>query len=196
MQLDTLKPGFNLPSFNLAMKRYLCGYLTIIALSLAGCTELRSPQEIAEPLKAVVLDDKVTIVAGQTVYVPIYSHIYTVERSRTWDLTATLSIRNTDLTHPIIITSVSYYGTNGTLIRKYLEQPVELNPLAATDFVVDQADASGGVGAAFVVEWVTQEQVSMPVIEAVMINTVGNQGISFVSPGRVIKSQGESDVVK
>lgn len=120
---------------------------------------------------------------------PVYAYIYTGEQNRTWDLTTTLSVRNTDQTHPIIIRSVDYFAGNGTLVRNYLEQPVELNPLAATEFVVAQADRSGGVGASFVVEWVAQTTVSAPVVEAVMINTLGNQGLSFVSPGRVIKSR-------
>lgn len=105
------------------------------------------------------------------------------------NLTATLSIRNTDLTHPLIVKSVNYYGSDGQFIRQYLEQPGALGPLASANFVVNQEDTSGGAGAAFVVEWVAQTAVSAPVIEAVMINTSGNQGISFISPGRVIKNQ-------
>jgi hypothetical protein len=70
-----------------------------------------------------------------------------------------------------------------------LEQPVELGPLASASFVVNQEDTSGGSGAAFVVEWVARQQISAPVIEGVMINTAGNQGLSFISPGRVIKSR-------
>jgi len=174
------------------MKQHLCFYLGIAVVAVAGCTSLQTPQAIqssaAQP-KVVTLDNTVKIIAGQTVYVPIYSHIYTVERERTWNLTATLSVRNTDINYPIIVTSTNYYGSDGVLIRKHLEQPIELKPLASTDFVVDQDDITGGVGAAFIVEWVAQSQVSSPVVEAVMINTVGNQGLSFVSNGRVIKSQ-------
>lgn len=164
----------------------------LLAVLLTACTSSETPAKLDPPLKAVVLDSTVKIVAGQTVYVPVYSHIYTWERSRTMNLTATLSVRNTDLTHSIILASINYYDSNGASIRKYLEQPVELRPLAATSFLVDQEDTSGGSGAAFVVEWVTQKEVSVPVIEAVMISTSGNQGISFVSPGRVIKSRGDS----
>lgn len=105
------------------------------------------------------------------------------------ELTTTLSLRNTDQTNPIILTVVTYHDSNGKLVHNYLEKPVELGPLASTSFVVDQADTRGGSGAAFVVEWVTQKEVSMPVVEAVMINAGGNQGIALISPGRVIKSR-------
>lgn len=165
-------------------------WFVLTVACLTACTAASGPPPpAAADLKVVTLDDSVKIVAGQTLYVPVYAYIYTGEQNRTWDLTATLSVRNTDQTHPIIIRSVDYFAGNGTLVRNYLEQPVELNPLAATEFVVAQADRSGGVGASFVVEWVAQTTVSAPVVEAVMINTLGNQGLSFVSPGRVIKNR-------
>ncbi|MBD2089829.1 DUF3124 domain-containing protein [Microcoleus sp. FACHB-1515] len=170
------------------MKQFLCSCVVLVIL-LTACTTSEPPADPIADLKPITLDSTVKIVAGQTVYVPIYSHIYTWERSRTMDLTATLSVRNTDLANPIILTAVNYYDSNGKLVRNYLEQPAEISPMASTSFVVDQADASGGSGAAFIVEWVTEKQVSTPVIEAVMINAAGNQGVSFVSPGRVIKSQ-------
>jgi hypothetical protein len=174
------------------MKRSLyCVFLTVMAL-LTACTSSQAPPEPTALLKTVTLDATVKLVAGQTVYVPIYSQIYMWDQRRTMDLSATLSIRNTDLTHPIIISRVSYYDNNGKLIREYLAKPVELNPLASTSFVIEQEDTAGGVGAAFVVEWVAPKQVSAPVIESVMINTSGNQGLSFVSPGRVIKTRGVS----
>jgi len=174
------------------MKRYLCNYIVPLLVLLTACTPPEKPTEPAIKLKTVTLDNTVKIIGGQTVYIPIYSQIYIWERSRTMELTSTLSFRNTDLTHPIIIVSVNYYDSNGKLVRKYLKQPVELPRLASTNFIVDQEDTSGGAGASFVVEWVTQKQVSVPVIEAVMINAGGNQGISLLSPGRVIKTRTNS----
>lgn len=171
------------------MKRYLYNYIVPLLVLLTACTAPEKPIEPTTQLKAVTLGNTIKIIGGQTVYVPIYSHIYVWERGRTMDLTSTLSVRNTDLTHPIIITSANYYDSNGKLVRKFLKQPVELPRLASTNFIVDQEDTSGGSGASFVVEWVTQKQTSVPVIEAVMINAGGNQGISLISPGRVIKTR-------
>lgn len=169
------------------MKRYCCAAIAVLLLT--ACTPSNPSAAPVPKLNTVTLDKSVKIVAGQTVYVPIYSHIYMVEQSRTMNLTATLSVRNTDLSDRLIIAAVNYYDSNGKLVRKYLEQPVEIKPLASASFVVDQEETSGGVGAAFIVEWVAQKKVSAPVIESVMINTGGNQGISFISPGRVIKSR-------
>ncbi|MDD5500799.1 MAG: DUF3124 domain-containing protein, partial [Candidatus Omnitrophica bacterium] len=44
-----------------------------------------------------------------------------------------------------------------------------------------------GTGAKFIVEWVSETDVVSPIVEAVMVTIKGGQGISFISPGRVIK---------
>ncbi len=103
------------------------------------------------------------------------------------NLSATLSIRNTDLTNSIIITSVRYYDSDGKLIRQDIKSPVELKPLASTDFFIAADDTSGGSGANFIVEWVAEKTVYEPVIEAIMISTSSSQGISFVSPAKILK---------
>jgi hypothetical protein len=126
---------------------------------------------------------------GQMIYVPVYSHIFIRDHSRSINLTATLSIRNTDLQNPIRITSARYYGTNGALVREYVKEPLRLSPMASTDFVVAEEDTSGGSGANFIVEWGADVEVTEPVVEAVMIGTASQQGISFISAGRVLKEQ-------
>lgn len=172
-------------------------YLAIILILLTSCQSLNSsPQQqtttkstISSP-KVVTLDKSFQKVAGQTIYVPVYSEIYHHNRQEVFYLAATLSIRNTDLIHPIIITSVRYYDTNGKLVKQYLEKPIQLDALAATDFFVTRDDNSGGVGANFIVEWVAATEISTPIVEAVMIGTDFQQGISFISPGKVIKDEG------
>jgi hypothetical protein len=171
------------------MRHLLSSCLLMVVLLLLGCEPVPKtlpPKYI--PLKAVSVDSA-KIVAGQTVYVPIYSQIYMWDQNRTMELTATLSVRNTDATYPLILSSVNYYDTNGKLVRQYQTQPGELGPLSATSFVVNQEDNTGGTGASFVVEWVAQQPITSPVIEAIMINTSGNQGLSLISTGRVIKSR-------
>lgn len=173
--------------------KYRYFYLAIAVL-IASCTspELSpSPQSDNQAnqskLKMVRVDKK-SIVIGQTIYVPIYSHIYHEDEHKILNLAATLSIRNTDLTNLMIITSVRYYNSDGKLVRQYITQPVQLGAMASTDFVVARTDSSGGVGANFIVEWVAEKEISEPVVEAVMIGTESSQGISFISSGRVIKS--------
>lgn len=123
---------------------------------------------------------------GQTVYVPVYSHIYVV-RGHTFDLGICLSIRNTDPTHPITILSANYHDTEGNLVRGYVERPIELKPLASTDFFVSELDTAGGLGASFLVKWKSTSKVNEPIVEGVMAGTRSGQGISFVSRGKAIK---------
>lgn len=178
------------------LKQHLWVCWAIAAIILTSCSAQTAPRrqqsdtEREAPLRAVTLN-KIKVVMGQTVYVPIYSHIYYYNsQAHVMNLSATLSIRNTDLTNSIIITSVRYYDTSGQLIRQDIKSPVELKPLASTDFFIAADDTSGGSGANFIVEWVAEKTVYEPVIEAIMISTSSSQGISFVSPSKVLKQHG------
>lgn len=122
---------------------------------------------------------------GQTVYVPVYSHIY-IQDGRAYRLAATLSLRNTDTANPMVVTSVGYYDTDGKLVRNYLEQPLKIAPLATSEFFVEEKDVHGGSGAKFIVEWTAQTVIQPPIIETIMIGAEGQQGISFARSGVVI----------
>ena len=131
-------------------------------------------------------DREVTSV-GQMVYVPVYSHIYQQDRKKTFNLTATLSIRNTDPYRSMGISEITYFDSNGNLVEQYLDSTLTLSPLSSTSFVVEESDLRGGVGANFIVNWQSDKSVTPPVIEAVMISTSQQQGISFLSEGRVLQ---------
>ena len=147
-----------------------------LAMMLAGI--LTSAVRAAEDIK---------LTTGQTVYVPIYSHIYSGAKSRPFDLTATLSVRNTDRKNSITITSVAYYDTDGNLIKEYLDAPIKLKALASARYIIPEGDKTGGSGANFIVKWKSTAAVNPPIIEGVMIGTKSGQGISFICDGRVIK---------
>lgn len=130
--------------------------------------------------------DEIHLSKGQTVYVPAYSHIYSGNRESPFLLTVTLSIRNIDLNHQITITAVDFYETQGKFLKKYLDKPVRLGPLESTRYIVPQKDKTGGSGANFLVEWKSEKAANPPIIEAVMIGTQFQQGISFTSRGQAI----------
>jgi hypothetical protein len=124
---------------------------------------------------------------GQTVYVSIYSHIYSGLKARPFDLAAILSIRNTDINQAVTIVSAKYYDTDGELLKEYLNEPLQLKALASTRYIIKEGDKAGGSGANFIVKWKSEKKVNPPIIEAVMIGTHSGQGISFVSRGQVLK---------
>lgn len=124
--------------------------------------------------------------SGQHLYVPVYSHIYIGNKERPFNLAVTLSIRNIDPRAAFRLAAVDYYDTEGRLVRRYLEAPRELGPLASVRFVVAETDAEGGSGANFLVRWEADAPMNAPVVEAVMIGAQSGQGISFTSQAREI----------
>ena len=152
----------------------VCSILGAVVLLIGLSTGARADSEIA-------------LSAGQTVYVPIYSHIYSGLKGNPFNLAATLSIRNTDLKHSITLVSVKFYDSDGKLVKEYLDNPAELKAMASTRYILTESDAGGGSGANFLVKWISRTKINPPLIEAVMIGTRSGQGISFVSRGRVIE---------
>lgn len=121
---------------------------------------------------------------GQSVYVPVYSHIYYGDREKEFNLTATLSIRNTNLDKTIMLHTIDYFDSNGKLLKKYLETPIVLKKFSTIRYVIKAKDKSGGSGAKFIVRWKSKVLSNAPLIEAIMISTQSGQGISFVSRGQ------------
>jgi len=125
---------------------------------------------------------------GQIVYVPAYSHVYHQD-GKPHLLTVTLSVRNTSRQQAIVLSSVRYYDTSGKELKSYLESSLEISALETVEFLVEREDFTGGSGANFLVEWTANQSVSEPIIEAIMIDTSGQQGISFARTGRVIEER-------
>lgn len=124
---------------------------------------------------------------GQVLYVPVYSHIFHRSADRTFDLTTTLSIRNTSATASLTIDAVDYFDSEGTILKSYVEHPRRIGPLASTFVVIEERDRTGGVGANFMVTWQAAGEITPPLVEAVMISTHSGQGVSFTSPARVLQ---------
>ena len=128
------------------------------------------------------------VAAGQVVYVPAYSHVYTADNAEPLNLAMTLFVRNTDPARSIILTRVEYFDSGGKRLRELLPKPLQIGPMASVDFFVEESDESGGASPSLVVRWAATEPTSNPVVESVMIGTAGTQGISFTAQGRAISS--------
>lgn len=128
-----------------------------------------------------------SIAAGEYVYVPVYSSIYYRDSSKVYNLTVTLGIRNIDTVNDIYIQEINYNNSRGESVKKFLSRPIKVNPLETFDLVIAEDDISGGIGANFIVKWVSKSSVQSPLIEAVMISIRQGVGLSFVETGRVIR---------
>lgn len=124
---------------------------------------------------------------GRTVYVPVYSLVYTGDRAVPVNLASTLSIRNTDPKNSIRVDSAEYYSSTGQLIKKTLSKPLILAPLASTSIFIQERDTSGGFSTSFLVRWEADKDVSSPIIECVNIGAYSGLGISFVTMGKEIR---------
>ena len=160
------------------------GYLNTRLGSIEDQLKFRPPTPGSRLGKPVIPEQ---IAREQTVYVPVYSHIFS-SGGKPFLVEATLSIRNTDLDAPITLTSVRYYSSKGILIDDYLKKPLRLEPLESTEFLVKKQDTRGGVGANFIVEWVAETDVNEPIVEAIMVGISQSYSISFSSSGRALRT--------
>ena len=68
-----------------------------------------------------------------------------------------------------------------------LAGPVALKSFGTVEMFVPRDDLRGGTGANFVVEWAAEGATSEPVIETVMMGSMGATSYSFVSQGRSVR---------
>jgi hypothetical protein len=126
----------------------------------------------------------IDISESQTVYVPIYTHVETVDGKQPLDFT--LAIRNSDPDHAIVITSTRFYDGKGKLVKSYHDgSSIELAPLEARTVVVKHSSIRDiGPAANFIVNWKSTVPVYEPVIDAVMFGFVDGKSMTFNSVGR------------
>jgi uncharacterized protein DUF3124 len=154
------------------MQRFLVALMLLLAGSPAGAAGL-SP--------------------GQTIYVPVYSHVWHGNldgsgKPAMLPLSVMLSIRNVNPEHAITVRAVRYYDTDGKLLKEFYKEPKTLAPLQSTDVFVENKDMTGGAGANFLVLWDAESPVNAPIVEAVHAYFFGTQSLVFTSPGQAIES--------
>jgi len=123
--------------------------IAFIGLILAGCSDDKTDNEQVKKITKhydyfyTYKGDINEYKKMHTVYLPVYSHVYTSEEKNE-PMGITLSIRNTDRKESLLLNEISYYNTAGDLIEGYIETSYILKPMASIEFVVDLADMRGG----------------------------------------------------
>ena len=123
---------------------------------------------------------------GQTLYLPIYSHIWHGDSDRSGQPTKTLvsvsvSIRNTDAKQAIRITSAQYFDTDGKELREYLNAPKVIGPMGTYELFVPRNDDTGGSGANFVIAWKADKPASVPLVQGLHANMPAGRSIAFTT---------------
>lgn len=133
--------------------------------------------------------------AGQTLYLPIYSHLYhgdvhpkTGKPSETL-VSTHVSIRNTDPAAGMKVTSARYYDTNGKLLREYVPTPRPIAPLGTLELYLPRSDSSGGSGANFLIEWSAEKPINAPLVEALHADIREARTLLFVTTARPIRTR-------
>lgn len=161
--------------------------LVLVIALFASCTSTSVPETKHHSDYHFANVDRSKLKRQEQVYIPIYSDIYYVDSKHTFSLTATLSIRNTSFKDSIYVFSIDYYNSAGQKVRRYNESTLLLKPMESVEFVVENKDDTGGVGANFVVEWGARLGAQKPFFQGIMIGTTGQQGISFTTEGIVVE---------
>ena len=125
----------------------------------------------------------------QTDYIPLYSDIYHRDGTRRIGLTSTLSIRNTSMRDSVFIFGARYNDSYGKELKQYVDKTILIKPLEAIEFVVAEHEDIGGAGASFLLKWGAAANADQLLVQAVMIGTSDNLGISFVTSAKKISPQ-------
>lgn len=166
-------------------------YILIIGLLLISCqTNQKAPDPLEDKVIPMVnwqdkyydFQDTDKLYRGSS-YLSVYSEIYMYSGTKTYNLTATVSLKNIYPKDSVYITKASYYNTQGELIQTYVNRPIVLKPMETLEIVIGQKDTKGGSGGNFYFDWSTTKEHLEPHFEAVMISTTGQQGLSFTSQG-------------
>jgi hypothetical protein len=144
---------------------------------------------------AVSAQDVPPLSAGQSLYLPVYSHLYHGEvNPKTGKPSETLvsthvSIRNTDMKTALKVASARYYNTEGKLLREFLAAPQTLPPLGTYELYIPRSDSSGGSGANFIIEWSAEKQINPPLVEALHADIREARTLIFVTTARPIQAR-------
>lgn len=171
-------------------------WAVVLVAAIAACEAPRTgpvgqPLHIDVAAPVVAADALAAMVwkKGELLYVPAYSSIYATSAHRTLPLTVTLSVRNVDPDHEIVLRSARYFDTAGKLLKENVPAARLLPPLATYEHVVEFTDETGGTGANFLVEWTSTDAAAVsPLVETVHLQTVSGRGVSFTSRGVVVKA--------
>lgn len=137
--------------------------------------------------------DEPALSKGQTLYLPIYSHVWHGDlKAGGYPLkslvSALVSIRNTDLKHPIRVLSARYFDTGGKPLHEHIAAAKIIPPMGTYELYVERKESAGGSGANFVILWEAAMPANLPVVEAVHADIQGHRTLSFITTARAIRT--------
>jgi len=132
-----------------------------------------------------------TLAVSGAFYAPVYSSVAMSQRRLRADFSVTLSVHNASETRPLVLKRIAYFDTTGKMVESYLKAPVALKPFATVEVSIAANDVRGGTGANFIVDWAASGDIAEPVVEALMVGSVGPGHYAFISQGRPVRLVGK-----
>lgn len=165
--------------------------LIILSIIFSGCKPDQTVEDEINAntewkLRAVKLPLEKIKDKGST-YLAVHSQVYSKNAHTMVGLTVTVSMRNTSLTDSAYVLSAKSYDTHGEMIRSYIENPIFILPMETLEIVIPELNIDGGAGGNFIFDWATTNSKFEPIFDAVMISTLGQQGLSFSTQGTRIE---------
>jgi len=133
-----------------------------------------------------------TLVVSGAFYVPVYSSVAMSQGRLRADFSVTLNVHNASETRPLVLKRIAYFDTTGKMVESYLKAPVALKPFATVEVSIAANDVRGGTGANFIVDWAATSDIAEPVVEALMVGSVGPGHYAFISQGRPVRLVGKN----
>lgn len=131
---------------------------------------------------------------GQALFLPIYSHMLYGNIGRSGNtskvqLSAMVSIRNTDPKRPLRVLSARYYETQGKFLREYVPAPVTVAPFGTLELFVELHDESGGSGANFLIKWEADAAINPPLVEALHANMDSGKAVILTTQAVPVQTE-------
>ncbi len=180
--------------------QYLLILLSVFIVCILSCYT-SDPNKAADGLDAIErnTDHSIAPIVAQkytdTTYISAYSEIYSQSVLKTIPLTIILSIRSGSFTDTTIINKITYYDTDGKIVKEYLKKPVRLKPMQSIDYIVAIPKTTegiptnrGGTGAHFIVDWGAKYN-TQPIMQCIMHGSHGSNSVSFMVPGKSISTR-------
>lgn len=151
------------------MKKTICA-LAMVSLTLLYFAAAAAAKEPPVPVK------------GQTLYLPLVSHVFLGAKNKRYELTKTFTFRNRDRKKSITLVSIEYFNHEGANLGKLMDSPRVLKPLASFQMPVASPQKEGGKNKGapcLIIKWKAAKPVIPPLVQCIMIGATGQQGISF-----------------
>ena len=161
----------------------------VLTISILACTDSRTQQrDLHFKMENLQVRHQLFNNHTQNIYVPVYTDVFHIDQSKLFPLTVTLSMRNTSMTDSVYVYQVDYHNSKGERLKQHIPESkmLVLAPLESYDLVINKMTYSGDTGANFILNWGKMQGKGGLFVQAVMINTSGQQGLSFITDGVII----------